>query len=124
MIELDYQIERLDALNELIEFKVGDICPLHVDHDSLQLMLKEDRASFVHWLKIQIRTSTFMLKLWRRYMELDELQGLLKQMAAIPNKDIVSLFILLEEWINKGVAHRYPRGSSGVKPSKENLFTS
>jgi hypothetical protein len=124
MIELDYQIERLEALNDLISFKVGDICPLHVDHDSLQLMLKEDRASFVHWLKIQIRTSTFMLKIWRRYMELEELQELLKLMAAIPNKDIVSLFMLLEEWINKGVAHRYPKGQTATLSSSVSIFTS
>jgi hypothetical protein len=109
MKNLNEQITRLEELNELTKHKVNDICPLHVDHDSLQAMLSEDRESFIHHLKNQLRTSLFMLKLWRRYMELDELQDLLNQMEKTPDRDIVSLFILMEDWINKGVAKRYPR---------------
>lgn len=113
MNELNKQLERLQKMDNLLKFKASDICPLHIDYDSLQLMLKEDRESFIHYLKLQFRTSILMLQLWKRYMELDDIKELLRQMKNTPENDIVSLFLLLEEWINKGVAMRYPKG--GIK---------
>lgn len=125
MNELYKQLYRLEKMDKLLKFKPEDVCPIHLDHDSLQLMLKEDRASFIHHLKLQLRTSILMLQLWKRYMEEDDIKELLNQMKNTPENDIVSLFLLLEAWINKGVAKRYPKGGiKTVSPGATNISKS
>ena len=111
MLLVEKQLKRFQQLFLQLEYKQEEVCPLHLDHDSLQLMLKEDRASFIHHYKNEVRTWIYLLQSWQHYFNQSEWEIQMQTIKNIPDNDPVSIFLAMEQIISNGVIKRYQGNS-------------
>jgi hypothetical protein len=101
-------IKRFNDLYNQLEYKAqapGEHQCFIYDHDSLWLLLKEDRGSFINNYKNILAGLITLLKIHKGYGL--EVGYLLEQFKTIPDSDPVSIILKYEQLTDEAVRNKY-----------------